>query len=48
MSGSPQRDGTHEGRYLRGALSPLATQRQMDVLAAYVAAGRSVVVRRGS
>jgi hypothetical protein len=25
--------------YLRGALSPHATQRQMDVLAAYVAAG---------
>ena len=28
--------------YLRGALSPNATQRQMDVLAAYVAAGWSV------
>ena len=28
--------------YLRGALSPLATQRQMDVLAAFVAAGGSV------
>ena len=28
--------------YLRGALSPQATQRQMDVLAAYVAAGVSV------
>jgi predicted ArsR family transcriptional regulator len=28
--------------YLRGALSPRATQRQMDVLAAYVAAGGSV------
>jgi hypothetical protein len=28
--------------YLRGALSPQATQRQMDVLAAYVGAGRSV------
>ena len=27
---------------LRGALSPQATQRQMDVLAAYVAAGGSV------
>ena len=25
--------------YLRGALPPQATQRQMDVLAAYVAAG---------
>ena len=30
--------------YLRGALSPQATQRQMDVLAAYVAAGGSVAV----
>jgi predicted ArsR family transcriptional regulator len=28
--------------YLRGALSPQATRRQMDVLAAYVAAGGSV------
>jgi hypothetical protein len=28
--------------YLRGALSPKATQRQMDVLAAYVVAGGSV------
>ena len=28
--------------YLRGAPSPKATQRQMDVLAAYVAAGGSV------
>ena len=28
--------------YLRGALSPQASQRQMDVLAAYVAAGGSV------
>ncbi len=28
--------------YLRGARSSLATQRQMDVLAAYVAAGGSV------
>ena len=28
--------------YLRGALSPHATQRQMDVLAAYAAAGGSV------
>ena len=28
--------------YLRGALSPSATQRQMDVLAAYFAAGGSV------
>ena len=29
-------------KYLRGALKPQATQRQMDVLAAYVAAGGSV------
>jgi predicted ArsR family transcriptional regulator len=28
--------------YLRGALSPQATQRQVDVLAAFVAAGGSV------
>ena len=28
--------------YLRGALSPQSTQRQMDVLTAYVAAGGSV------
>ncbi len=28
--------------YLHGALSPSATQRQMDVLAAFVAAGGSV------
>ena len=33
--------GMRDG-YLRGALSPQATQRQMDVLAAYVAAGGSV------
>jgi predicted ArsR family transcriptional regulator len=36
---APMRDA-----YLRGALSPQATQRQMDVLAAYVAAGGSVAV----
>ena len=35
--GAGMRDG-----YLRGVLSPQATQRQMDVLAAYVAAGGSV------
>jgi predicted ArsR family transcriptional regulator len=29
--------------YLRGALSPQATQRQMDVLAAYVTVGGSVL-----
>ena len=33
--------GMRDG-YLRGALSPRATQRQMDVLAAFVAAGGSV------
>ena len=33
--------------YLRGALSPQATQRQMDVLAAYVAAGGSVAEAAG-
>jgi predicted ArsR family transcriptional regulator len=33
--------GVRDG-YMRGALSPQATQRQMDVLAAYVAAGGSV------
>ena len=33
--------GVREG-FLRGALSPQATQRQMDVLAAYVAVGGSV------
>jgi hypothetical protein len=41
MSGWPRRGGWREG-YLRGALSPKATQRQVDVLAAYVAAGGSV------
>jgi len=38
--------GMREG-YLRGAVSPQATQRQMDVLAAYVAAGGSVVDAAG-
>ena len=33
--------------YMRGALSPQATQRQMDVLAAYVAAGGSVAGAAG-
>jgi predicted ArsR family transcriptional regulator len=33
--------------YLRGALSSQATQRQMDVLAAYVAAGGSVADAAG-
>jgi hypothetical protein len=42
--GVPPGDGTKRMRdgYLRGALSRPATQRQMDVLAAYVAAGGSV------
>ena len=40
MARSCQAAGVKEG-YLRGALSPQATQRQMDVLAAYVAAGGS-------
>ena len=34
--------------YLRGALPPQATRRQMDVLAAYVAAGGSVQTRPNS
>jgi len=38
-----QATGLRDG-YLRGALSPQATQRQMDVLAAFVAAGGSVQV----
>jgi hypothetical protein len=40
----PPGDGTKRMRdgYLRGALSPRATQRQMDVLAAFVEAGGSV------
>lgn len=42
--GVPPGDGTKRMRdgYLRGALSRRATQRQMDVLAPYVAAGGSV------
>jgi hypothetical protein len=36
------------GGHLRGALAPQATQRQMDVLAAYVAAGGSVQDAAGS
>jgi predicted ArsR family transcriptional regulator len=42
MSGSRGKAPGMKGRYLRGALSPQATRRQMDVLAAYVAAGGSV------
>ena len=41
MAGRGEAAGVRDG-YLRGALSPQATQRQMDVLAAYVAAGGSV------
>jgi DNA-binding MarR family transcriptional regulator len=41
MARRGQAAGMRDG-YLRGALSPQATQRQMDVLAAYVAAGGSV------
>jgi DNA-binding NarL/FixJ family response regulator len=40
-SGSASQVSVRDG-YLRGALSRPATQRQMDVLAAYVAAGGSV------
>ena len=36
------RAGGVRSGHLRGALSPRATQRQIDVLAAYVAAGGSV------
>ena len=42
-----QADGLRDG-YLRGALSQQATQREMDVLAAYVAAGGSVQTPLGS
>ena len=38
MAGRGEAAGVREG-YLRGAPSPQATQRQMDVLAAYVAGG---------
>jgi predicted ArsR family transcriptional regulator len=34
--------------YLRGALSPQPTQRQMDVLAAFVSAGGSVADAAGT
>ncbi|HLX35892.1 MAG TPA: hypothetical protein VKR30_11710 [Candidatus Limnocylindrales bacterium] len=43
MAGRSQAAGMKDG-YLRGALSPQATQRQMDVLAAFVVAGGSVSV----
>ncbi len=42
MSGSPRRGDWHEDGYLRGALSMPATPRQLEVLAAFVAAGGSV------
>jgi DNA-binding NarL/FixJ family response regulator len=41
VAGRAEAAGVKAG-YLRGALSRPATQRQMDVLAAYVAAGGSV------
>jgi predicted ArsR family transcriptional regulator len=41
VAGRGEAAGVREG-YLRGALSPQATQRQMDALAAFVAAGGSV------
>lgn len=41
MAGRGQAAGMRDG-YLRGALPPRATRRQMDVLAAFVAAGGSV------
>ena len=41
MAGRGQPPRVRDG-HLRGALSPNATQRQMEVLAAYVAAGGSV------
>ena len=41
MAGADEAAGVRKG-YLCGAPSPQATQRQMDVLAAYVAAGGSV------
>jgi predicted ArsR family transcriptional regulator len=42
MSGSPRPGAWHEGGVPARSLSRPATQRQMDVLAAYVAAGGSV------
>lgn len=41
MGGGREAPGVKDG-YMRGALSPRATRRQMDVLAAYVAAGGCV------
>jgi len=41
VAGRGEAAGVRDG-FLRGARSPNATQRQMDVLAAYVAAGGSV------
>lgn len=42
MAGRREATGMRDG-YLRGALSRQATRRQMDVLAAFVASGGSVV-----
>lgn len=41
MAGRGEAAGMRDG-YLRGALSPQPTQRQMDVLAAFVSAGGCV------
>jgi predicted ArsR family transcriptional regulator len=41
VAGRSQAAGVKDG-YLRGAISPQATHRQMDALAAYVAAGGSM------
>jgi hypothetical protein len=46
VAGGGEAAGVREA-HLRGALSPQATQRQMDVLAAYVAAGGSVAEAAG-
>jgi hypothetical protein len=43
VAGCGEAAGMREG-YLGGALSPSATPRQMDVLAAFVTGGGSVVV----
>ena len=42
MIGSPQPGGWHEGRISAGSLPLTRTARQVDVLAAFVAAGGSV------
>jgi predicted ArsR family transcriptional regulator len=47
MNGSLQPGDCMRKGYLRGWLSPRPTQRQIDVLAAYVAAGGSVADAAG-